>query len=293
MNINIIKKSSASQGFSEMISWQFISPKNIENLNMDPNTHIKLKNPLGTDYSIMRKSLIPSVLSAVSHNQKLGNKEIRLFEQARVFLPKSLPLTELPDEKEYLCLAINTDGEDFYSLKHMLNEIIGSMNTEVEYIAAKNEFLHPGICADVLLYKRKIGTIGKLHPTVAENFEISKDTFIAEIDLTALLTRSPENRTLKAPPKLPLIEKDIAVLVKQEISASSIINAIMKSAKQDIDSANIFDIYEGTQIENGFKSVAITLKIKQNEKSLTDKDISNIMNNAISILEKEVGAKLR
>jgi phenylalanyl-tRNA synthetase beta chain len=291
-NIDAIKVATAAEGFNEMISYQFISPKLIENLNLNLDNYIKLTNPIGLEYSIMRQSLIPAALNAISFNQKQGNKNLYLFELARVFLPKQLPLTELPNETNFLCLSICSENEDFYTLKDSLNKIMQVMNVTLEYRPSQNEFLHPGITADVYLYNRKIGVIGKVHPVVLERFEISKDVYLAEIDLANILTRVADNRTVIAPPKFPNVERDIALIVKKEVTASSLLSVI-KKVKNEVENAYIFDIYEGAQVTEGYKSVAIKLQIKQPEKTLNEEEISKIVSKVIYLEEKENGAKLR
>ncbi|MDD4110666.1 MAG: phenylalanine--tRNA ligase subunit beta [Clostridia bacterium] len=292
-NIDTIKVATAAEGFNEMISYQFISPKIIENLNQNPNEFIKLANPIGLEYSIMRKSLVPAALSAISYNQKIGNKDLYLFELARVFLPKALPLIELPNETNFLCLSVCSEGEDFYTLKNSLDKILQAMNITLEYRSSKNEFLHPGVTADIYLHNKKIGIIGKVHPVVLERFEIVKDVYIAEIDLSYILTKNPEYRFVVAPPKFPNIERDIALIVNKDVTASSLLGIIKKNFKNEIENAYIFDIYEGNQIGEGFKSVAIKLQIKQPEKTLNEEEISKIVTRVIVMQEKENGAKLR
>lgn len=292
-NIDLIKVATATEGFNEMISYQFISPKLIENLNQNPDEFIKLANPIGLEYSIMRKSLIPAALSAISYNQKIGNKDLYLFELARVFLPNSLPLTELPNETNFLCLSISSEGEDFYSLKNSLDRIIQTMNLELDYRPSKNEYLHPGFTADIYLHNKKIGVIGKVHPVVLERFEIVKDVYIAEIDLSYILTKNPEFRVVVAPPKFPNIERDIALIVNKDVTAFSLLGIIKKNFKSEIENAYIFDIYEGNQIGEGCKSVAIKLQIKQPEKTLNEEEISKIVAKVVALEEKENGAKLR
>ncbi len=291
-NINTLKNAAACEGFNEMISYQFISPRLIERLNQNPDEFIKLLNPIGLEYSTMRKSLIPAMLAAIEFNQKQGNKNLYLFELARVFLPKSLPLKELPDEPEFLCLAINAENEDFYSIKDSLNKIVSSLNIKLDYKQSTNEFLHPGIAADIYLYNRKIGVIGKVHPTVLESFEITKDTYIAEINLSQLLSKDSSNRSVVVPSKLPNIERDIALIVSKEVPAANLL-ATIKKFKNEIEKAVVFDVYEGAQIAGNFKSVAIKLYLKQNEKTLTEQEISAIVNRVLDAELKENGAKLR
>lgn len=292
-NINAIKTATAYEGFNEMISYQFISPKLIQNLNQNPDEFIKISNPIGQDYSIMRKSLVPANLNAISYNQKQGNKNIFLFELARVFIPKSLPLKELPNELNYLCLSACAEGEDFYTLKNSLNKIFACMNINLEYKSSSNEFLHPGVTADIYLYNKKIGVIGKVHPLVLKNFEISKDVYIAEIDLTNIITKNTEKRTVIAPPKFPSIERDVALIVKKDVPVANLLSTIKKNLSTNVENAYVFDVYEGSQVESNCKSVAIKFFIKQSEKTLNENELNAVMQKVIDYEIKENGAKLR
>ncbi len=291
-NLNNIKLSSAFEGFNEMISWQFISPKLLTNLGENPEEYIKVKNPIGLDYSIMRKSLTPAVLNAISFNQKQGNKNLYLFEQARVFHPKELPLKSLPDEKEYLCLCINAEGENFYTLKNSLNKIMESLNVKLSYKNGNTAFLHPGVQADVHLYNRKVGFIGQLHPTVSEKFEISKKTFICEIDLTNVIKSDRSARVGNQPPKFPNVERDIALLVEKELPVENLLMTALKEAKEEICDAKVFDVYESCELGNK-KSVAIKLFIKQSDKTLNESEISAVVKKVLTAEEEKHGAKLR
>lgn len=292
-NANTLREACAFEGFNEMISWQFTSPKVIENTGEDVSKNIHIANPIGYDYSVVRRSLVPAVLDAVSYNQKQGNKNVYLFELAHVFLPKQLPITELPDEKMYLCLATNAVTEDFYSFKNSVTKILSSLNITPEYKAGKEVYLHPGVSADILVYNRKVGSIGKLHPTVKENFELQKDVYIAEIDVSGILPKDTSKHTGNAPEKLPLLEKDIALVVDKTVPAGALVTTAKKCYKQYVVDAKMFDVYEGAQLDEGLKSVAITLYIKQGDKTLTDKEIADIMQKVISAEEKDHKAKLR
>jgi phenylalanyl-tRNA synthetase beta chain len=213
----------------------------------------------------MRKSLIPATLSAISFNQKQGNKNF-IYLNWQGILPKQMPLKELPNETNFLCLSMCAENEDFYTLKDSLNKIMQVMNISLEYKPSKNEFLHPGIMADIYLYNRKIGVIGKLNQIVTERFEIAKDVYVAEIDLTNILTKNVENRSVIAPPKFQNIERDIALIVKKDVLASDLLAVIKKNFKNEIENAYIFDIYEGAQVGEGLKSVAIKLQINNLKK---------------------------
>ena len=289
--INKLKIACASNGYYETLTWQFSSPKLIEKAGLNPAEHIVIANPIGLDYSVVRTSLLPGMLNTISFNIKQGNKRLRLFELARVFIPKSLPVSELPNEHSNLILA-SVGDTDFYQLKASLNKILKVNGISLEYRQATNPSFHPGICADIYLYNRKIGVIGEIHPTIRSNFDIQDRVYIAEIDLTNITARLNTRHTGAAPDKLPSIERDIAIVVDEDVPASSII-ATAKKANKDVSGVKIFDIYRSASIGENKKSVAFKFRIRQTDKPLTDADISSIMNQIIELEARMLNAKLR
>ena len=293
ININLLKESCVGEGFTEMVNYRYTSPANVEKLGQNPDECIKILNPVGQDYSLIRRNLIVNGLGVLAQNQKLKNENIKMFELSTVFIPKALPLTELPLEQKHLFLMSNAEDEDFFSLKASLGEIASILGVELEFKKNTNTFLHPGIMADVIMYNRVIGFIGKLHPTVAENFKIKGDVFVAEIDLTAMLSRNADSKKGGAPSKLPSVSRDLAFVVDKNFPAGKLIATIKKHFKQNVENPFIFDVYEGDRVEEGKKSVAVKFFIKQQEKTLTDKELGEIMNNIIDAEIKENNAKLR
>ncbi|MFQ6752231.1 MAG: phenylalanine--tRNA ligase subunit beta [Clostridia bacterium] len=291
-NINRLKTTSALMGFSETLTWQFGGPKLITNAGLNIEDHIVVANPIGQDYSIVRRSLIPGMLNTISFNLKQGNKDLKLFELARVFLAKSLPLTTLPDEHNNLCLSMTGDY-DFYRLKNLLNKIMASIGIELEYRQAQNDMFHPGICADIYLYNKKIGEIGEIHPKIRANFEIAPKVYIAEINLSNVIIRLNDKRTGNAPEKLPYISRDLAIVVDKDIPASKIIEIAKKADRQNIVGCKIFDIYTSDSLGENKKSVAFTLSIRQGEKPLAENEISPIVNSVLNAEIETIGAVLR
>ncbi len=294
-NINALKNATASEGYFEMISYQFVSPKLVcmfENREDADLSYIKVKNPIGKEFSVMRKLLTPAMLSAVSYNVKQSTNDIRLFELARVFVPENLPLSKLPKESSHLAMVLSAEGEDFYSIKNSLENIVSVLKIKLSFKTGSEEFLHPGRTADIYLYNRKIGFIGQVHPLTCEKFEIPKNTYVAEIDLTEILKRNIDAKKAIVPPKFANIEKDIALVCDKNLESALLIDTIIRNCKNEIENAFVFDVYEGTQVGLEKKSVAIKLLIKQNEKTLNESEIASIMNKAISVTEK-LGAKLR
>ncbi len=291
-NINRLKIASAMYGYNETLTWQFGSPKLISSALMNVDEHIKISNPIGQDYSIMRKSLIPNMLNTISFNLKQGNKDLKLFELARVFIPKQLPITELPDEHNNLCISL-TGEYDFYKLKNNLNKIMASIGIKLEYRASQHVQMHPGICADVYLYNRPIGVIGEIHPNVRKNFEIAQKVFVAEINLTNAISRLNDRHTGNAPEKLPYITRDLAIVLDKDIPANKIIETAMKADRQNVVECKIFDVYTSDSLGLDKKSVALTLSIRQGEKPLSENEIAPIVNKVLEAEIKSFNAKLR
>ncbi len=291
-NINRLKLACTLAGYSEIMTWQFGSPKLITNAGLKLDEHIVIANPIGQDYSIVRRSLIPAMLNTISFNLKQGNKNLHLFELARVFLAKSLPLRELPDEHNNLCLSL-TGEYNFYQLKNALNMIMSSIGITLEYRQSKDEMLHPGISADIYLYNRKVGIIGEVHPKILNNFEINTKVFIAEINLKDILTHANDRHVGNAPDKLPTISRDLAILVDKDVPASKIIEVAKKADRHNIVDVKVFDVYTSNALGLDKKSVAFSVYIRQGDKTLSENEITPIMDKVLNEEITHLQAKLR
>jgi len=293
-NINIIKNNLVNLGVSEIISYQFCGPDVVEKTKMNSSRNIKILNPLGLEYSLMRESLLPNGINILSKNYKLGNKSLSLFEIARVFIANEVPIKDLPTEKTHLCLMQVGSEFNYYTLKHILDLIGETFRVSFDYRKTTiNKTFHTGRTADIYLYNRPIGVIGELHPTVLNNFEIGERVYALEIDLTELLKKNIVYKQSGNISKLQTLNRDLALVVDKKVEAAKIINCIKSSDKAHIEDAVIFDVYEGEQVENGKKSVAVKFYIKQTDKNLTDTEINEIMNKVIGNCNKFLGAELR
>lgn len=291
-NIFKLKSTCALNGFYETLTWQFGSPKLITNAGLNLDEHIKIANPIGLDYSVVRTNLAPGMLNTISFNLKQGNKNLKLFELARVFKAKSLPLDTLPDEHENLCLSL-TGNYDFFYLKNLINKIFASIGIKFEYRQAQNNMFHPGICADIYLYNRKIGEIGEIHPKVRSNFEINQKVMLAEINLGNIINRLNDRHNGKAPEKLPYIERDLALVVDINTPASKLIEVALKADKENIADCKIFDVYMSEQIGIDKKSIAFKISIRQGEKPLQENEIASIVEKVINAEKETLNAVLR
>ena len=295
-NISDIKNMMAAYGALEAYNYSFINYKVYDKLRIasdDPRRNvIRIINPLSEEFGVMRTQLVGSMLNSVYVNTSRKNNDFRLFEVARTYIPKSLPLTELPEEHDTLCAAFVGKSEDFYALKSVVGNVL--KNRVKLTIERSNEpFLHSGISIDLFEGGKKFGYVGKIHPTVAENFGIPEDVYVAEIDLSGFIFDAEKIVRFKPLPKFPIVDRDLAVTVKESCTVGELIACIRESIGELCESVELFDVYQGEQIESGFKSVAFSIKLYSDEKTLVDAQIQECMNRAVEGLGKQFGAKLR
>lgn len=279
-------------GFSESMSYSFESKKVFDKLLIDANDKlrnaIEILNPLGEDFSIMRTISLNGILTSLSTNYNRRNKSVKLYELANIYLAKELPLKELPDERKQLTLAFFDSG-DFFDMKGVLEEIfenIGIKN-KLQYNKEVNlPFLHPGRKAGVYNKECMFAYIGQIHPIVAENYKLSENTYIAVIDMKAIESfEIPETKYTKIA-KYPGMSRDISLVVPKSISAGMIEDIIEDKGKILLESYDLFDIYEGNQVKEGTKSLAYKINFRHNDRTLEEKEVSEIMEKIILELEK-------
>jgi len=296
-NIRKIKSLMISNGALEAITYSFVSVNEYDKLNVASDDAlrnvIKINNPLSEDYAVMRTQLAGGMLSVVKTNLSRKNNDFRLFEIARVYKSKALPLIELPEELDTLCIAFAGADEEFYSLKNAVKGLEKLFNVELEFIRTSCSWLHPGIGADVILNGENIGSIGKIHPVVAKNFDISENVFIAQICLEKLISHIMPDIKAKKLPKFPQVERDLAVVVKSETAIGDLIKCIKNTGGALIEKVELFDIYDGAQIEKGFKSVALSLVLRADTHTLKDAEIQDAMARVLLALQGDFGAVLR
>ena len=295
-NISDIKNMMAAYGALEAYNYSFINYKVYDKLRIasdDPRRNvIRIINPLSEEFGVMRTQLVGSMLNSVYVNTSRKNNDFRLFEVARTYIPKSLPLTELPEEHDTLCAAFVGKSEDFYALKSVVGNVLKN-RVELTIERSNEPFLHSGISIDLFEGGKKFGYVGKIHPTVAENFGIPEDVYVAEIDLSGFIFDAEKIVRFKPLPKFPIVDRDLAVTVKESCTVGELIACIRESIGELCESVELFDVYQGEQIESGFKSVAFSIKLYSDEKTLVDAQIQECMNRAVEGLGKQFGAKLR
>jgi len=290
------KKYLASIGFSEVITYSFISPKDFSDFDYDPQAEmaIRLKNPLGEDMSIMRTTLVPSIVNACASNLNRKNTEGRIFELAKVYIAKALPLKELPEEKLTLAMALFGDGEDFFTAKGAVEGLLNHLcfNKELSFERSKITFLHPTRSADILADGEFIGFVGQLHPEKCEKLGIDKQLYLVQIDYQKIMNDFTREYCVKVFSKYPQVERDLALVCDNSVTNAQIIAAIKSANIKTLIGIKLFDVYTGEKVKKGTKSLAYRLTFSSLEKTLDDAEIENYIRKILKKLA-EIGVTLR
>ncbi|MGB4034074.1 MAG: phenylalanine--tRNA ligase subunit beta [Christensenellales bacterium] len=291
-----IKSILISHGVYEIVNYSFISPKSFEMLNLNKQNPlrdaIKISNPLGLDMSVMRTNLVYSMIKTLVSNITRGNKTLRLFEVAKAYIPKSLPLNELPQEKSILCLGFVGENEDLYSIKGVVEDILATMNISCEYIRADIEYLHPNRAADIVANGKTIGYLGEVHPKTLENFDIDKRIYIAEISVDYILENALDFKPFKAISRYQNMERDLAVIMDIDTPVKEALDLIQTNGGDILESCEVFDVYQGEQVPKGKKSVAFKLSFRHFERTLKEEEVNAVINNILTAF-KTINAELR
>ena len=285
-------------GFSQAMTYSFESPKVFDKLLLPEDSPlrntVKIMNPLGEDFSIMRTTPLNGMLTALSTNFNRRNKDVRLYEMGNIYLPKQQPVTELPQERMQMTLGMYGEG-DFFTMKGVVEELFDKlgMRKKCEYDPKAGKiFLHPGRQADIVYDGNVIGYLGEVHPTVAANYAIKDRVYVAVLDMPYLLEAATFDRKYKGVAKFPAVTRDISMLVPKTILAGDIEKVFDAKGGQYLESYTLFDVYEGVQIGKDFKSLAYTLTFRGQDKTLEDSDIQPGLNKILKNLE-EMGIELR
>ena len=285
-------------GFSQAMTYSFESPRVFDKLSLaadDPMRRaIIIMNPLGEDYSIMRTSVINGMLTSLSVNYNRRNKNIHLYELGNIYLPKELPLTELPDERMQLMLGFYGDG-DFFAMKGVVEEFLeqaGLKNKLVCDPSRKKPFLHPGRQAELIYDGKVIGWIGEVHPDVMDRYEIGERTYLADLDMPGITELASFDKKYVGIARYPAVTRDISMVAKKEIRVGQIEEVIEKFGGKLLESYHLFDVYEGSQIAKGYKSVAYSITFRAKDRTLEDKEVGKVMDKILGGL-KELGIELR
>ncbi len=285
-------------GFSQGMMYSFESPKAFDKLLIPEDSRlretVKIMNPLGEDFSIMRTQSVNGMLTSLAFNYSHRNKNVRLYELGNVYLPKALPLTELPEERMIMTLGMYGDG-DFFTMKGVIEELLEKLGiTERKTYSPDcgKPFLHPGRQAGISVGDTVLGYLGEVHPRVAKTYGIGEKAYIAVLDMPEVTRLATFDRKFEGIAKFPAVSRDISMFVPKKILAGQIEDMIIQRGGKNLESCELFDIYEGVQIKNGFKSMAYSITFRAKDRTLEESDITASMKKIWNGLES-MGIEIR
>ena len=296
--LNEIKDFMVYNGYSEIYTFSFVSPRVFDRINAPQDSTLRraisLLNPLGEDHSIMRTTLIPNMLDVVRYNLSHKVNELKLFEVGAIYLPKQLPLEELPWEKQLISMGLCGDKANFYDLKQVIEAIFYRLQIgDYKFEQSQHFAFHTGRCARIVIDDEVVGYAGEIHPDVLENYEISKKTYVAELDLDVIFKKASRKIDFKPLPRFPSSDRDLAIVVEENVLAADVISAIKAIGGKLLEEVELFDVYQGSQIAKGYKSMAFSLVFRAEDRTLTDKEVNDIMERITAGLEEKFDASLR
>ena len=292
-NLGIICR---GMGFDEIITYSFISPTYYDKIRLPEDSPLrksmKIMNPLGEDTSIMRTTVLPSMLEILTRNYNYRNKSARLYELGRTYFERE---DGMADEPKVLSLGLYGPEETFFTLKGAVETVLDSIRAQkVTYEAEKtNPSFHPGRCARILVDGKEVGVMGQIHPLVAANYGVDADLYYAQMSFDALFASRGAEPEYTPLPKFPAVTRDIAVLVDKAVTVGSLEAGIQSAAKGLLKDVSLFDIYEGANLPEGKKSVAFNLVLRADDRSLTAQEADDEIKLVLEHLEKTFGAALR
>ena len=290
-------KAMLGSGVNQSISYSFVSPKVFDKINIPEDSElrnvIRIKNPLGEDYSVMRTTTIHSMMESLGRNYARNNDYVRLFEVGKVYI-KNEDENKLPEEKDILTIGIYGEA-DYLDIKGIVENVVESLGlSKVKFTReSENPSYHPGKTANLMIGRTKVGVLGEVHPYVSENYGINTNCYLAELDLDLLFNYANVNKKYKALPKFPAVTRDIALLVSDEVLVQEIEDTIKKAGGNIVETVKLFDIYKGAQIPEGKKSIAYAIAYRDEKKTLTDNDVNKVHDKILRSLEYKLGATLR
>ena len=285
-------------GFSQGMTYSFESPKVFDKLLLPADSPLRntvtIANPLGEDYSVMRTLSLNGMLTSLSTNYNRRNKDVRLYEMGNVYLPKQLPLTELPEERMTLTLGMYGEG-DFFTMKGVVEEFFESigMKAKAQYDPnAGKPYLHPGRQANIIYDGKVVGYLGEVHPEVLDNYDIGTKVYVAVLDMPEITPLATFNRKYEGITRFPAVTRDISMVVPKEILVGQIEEMIAQRGGKILESYELFDVYEGAQIKEGFKSVAYSITFRAKDRTLEEADVNAAMKKILNGLQS-MGIELR
>ena len=291
-----VRSAMVGMGMFETLSYSFISPKWIANLELDAsdwrNAPVKLLNPLGEDTSVMRTTLAPTMLDVMAGNINRGVNEGSLFEVNFAFKPTEAG--KLPEQKQQLCIGMFGDDVDFYSIKNAVEWLLAMYGVKAEIAAAGDSYYHPGRKAVLNVNDVQVAQLGEVHPDVAEKFGIdSRRVYLAEVDLDVLKQAEVAIYGIKELPKFPAVTRDIAVVVDEKVGTGTMLETIRKGGGKTLEDVKLFDIYRGEKLGENVKSVAYSITFRAADRTLTEQEINKSMDRILTKLNMEHGAEIR
>ncbi len=284
-------------GFNEIITYSFVSPAIFDNIRIHADSPLRsalrIQNPLGEDTSIMRTIALPSMLEILSRNNAYHNKNVKLYELAKIYVP--VEGQKLPEEPKMLLLGTYGEGVSFFTLKGQLEAVFAGLRAQkASYTAVKNNpSYHPGRCASVSVGGVEIGVMGQVHPSVAKNYGIDVEVYCAEISFTKLMNLLLPDATYTPLPKYPTVTRDLSLICAEDITVSDVENTITAAAGKLLRGVKLFDIYRGTGVPAGKKSMAFSLELRADDRTLTDTDSEAVMTKVLAALKEKLEAVLR
>lgn len=291
-----IKQLLIADGMYEIATYSFISGKALDTLLLDEQDArrgaLTLLNPLGEEYSTMRTQLITSMLTVLSTNYNRKIPDARFFEVSKTFRAKSMPLTEQPEENPVLCIGMYGNEEDFFTLKGVMESLMETFGVCARYTASTEPYLHPGRQAVATVGDTAVAVFGEVHPDVADKYDLGTRVYVAEVQLTTLFQTEKAPVIYQPLPRFPAVERDLALLCDADLPVAEIAETIELAGGKLLENVTLFDVYQGSQIEAGKKSVAFSLSFRSKEGTLTDEQIDPALNKIFRKLD-EKGCILR
>ena len=284
-------------GYSEIITYSFVSPAVFDQIRLPADSSLrnamKIQNPLGEDTSIMRTIALPSMLEILSRNNAYHNKAAKLYEVAKIYLP--VEGQPLPEEPKMLVFGSYGEGETFFKLKGEIEAVFAGLRLKkASYTAVKNNpSYHPGRCASIAIDGVEVGVMGQVHPLVAKNYGIDTEVYCAELSFTKLLGLRLPDATYTPLPKYPTVCRDLALICDEAVTVADVENVITASAGKLLRKIQLFDIYRGVGVPEGKKSMAFSLELRADDRTLTDSDSEGVVSKVLASLKDRLNASLR
>ena len=291
---NKLKDNLVALGLYEISTYSFYSEKDLDELHFPDDAPerkaIKIKNPIGEDLSVMRTTLAPSMVNTIVRNLRRGNIEGKLFELAKIYIPRELPLKELPEERDMLCIGTFGNGT-FFDIKGILEDLADSLNVRFGYAPSTRPYLHPGMCAEVSVDGEIIGYVGRLDPQICEELAMEKKAFIAELDYEKLSGLAKPFKYAPLP-KFPEATRDLALIADMQTTCAQIEEQIYSACKY-VSNVFLFDIYVGRQVGENKKSMAFTVTFTPKDEAFTPEKIDGFVKKILANLKHNLNIELR